>query len=293
MVANNLLRHRLTLLKKDAFRRLFLCPPALFALPLLPLSLLLCLSLSPAAIAAVADTACSSQQFDETATIRYIHDGDTLHLLDGRKVRLIGINTPELARDSKPAEPYAVAATDALKALFKDDKSIALLYGKDRKDHYGRFLAHALLADGQNVQIILLKQGLAQVITIPPNTRFASCYLEVEHQARCDKAGLWQNTNILEAKQLQNSHLGFHLIRGNVENIQINDKGIWLDLDHKLTVGIRPENQALFDKTTIDAMLHQTVIVRGWVNKSDKSTPYYVRIRHPLSLQVADNYNCP
>ena len=283
----------MTLLKKDAFRRLFLCPPALFALPLLPLSLLLCLSLSPAAIAAVADTACSSQQFDETATIRYVHDGDTLHLVDGRKVRLIGINTPELARDSKPAEPYAVAATDALKALFKDDKSIALLYGKDRKDHYGRFLAHALLADGQNVQIILLKQGLAQVITIPPNTRFASCYLEVEHQARCDKAGLWQNTNILEAKQLQNSHLGFHLIRGKVENIQINDKGIWLDLDHRITVGIRPENLAQFDINTIKNLLHQAVIIRGWVNKSDKSTPYYVRIRHPLSLQVADNYNCP
>jgi len=277
----------MTLIKKDAFRRLFLCP-----LVLLQLAFLLCLPFSPAIYAAATDTACSSQQIDEVATIRYIHDGDTLHLKDGRKIRLIGINTPELARDSKPAEPYAVAATDALKTLFKDNKSIALLYGKDKKDHYGRYLAHALLTDGQNVQAELLKQGLAQVITIPPNTRFASCYLEAEHQARCNKAGLWQNSNIVAAAQLQNSHIGFHLIQGKVENIRTNNKGIWLDLDHKLTVGIRPENQALFDKKTIDALLHQTVIVRGWVNKSDKSTPYYVRVRHPLSIQLAESYSC-
>jgi len=277
----------MTLIKKDAFRRLFLCPRVL-----LTLAFLLCLPLSPAFYAATADTACSSQQSDDIATIRYIHDGDTLHLEDGRKIRLIGINTPELARDNKPAEPYAVAATNALKALFKDDKSIALLFGKDRKDHYGRYLAHALLADGQNVQAILLKQGLAQVITIPPNTRFAACYLEIEHQARCDKAGLWHDTNIVAAAQLQNSHLGFHLVQGKVENIRTNDKGIWLDLDHKLTVGIRPENLALFDKKTIDELLHQTVIVRGWINKSDKTNPYYVRIRHPLSILLAESYSC-
>jgi endonuclease YncB( thermonuclease family) len=273
--------------KKDALQRLFLCPRVL-----LPLSFLLCLSLSQAALAATAGIACASEQFDESAKIRYIHDGDTLHLVDGRKIRLIGINTPELARDNKPAEPYALAATDALKSLFKNDKSIKLLYGKDKKDHYGRTLAHALLPDGQNVQAILLKQGLARVITIPPNTRFASCYLEMEHQARCDKTGLWQNANIIEAKQLDNSHIGFQLVQGRVESIHNNDKGIWLDLDNKLTIGIRPENQALFDVRTIDKLLHQSVIVRGWVNRSDKTTPYYVRIRHPLSIQLANTYSC-
>jgi len=42
-----------------------------------------------------AEPACPADSFDETTTVRYIHDGDTLHLKDGRKVRLIGINTPE------------------------------------------------------------------------------------------------------------------------------------------------------------------------------------------------------
>jgi endonuclease YncB( thermonuclease family) len=34
-------------------------------------------------------------------------DGDTLELSDGTKVRLIGVDTPELARAGRPAEPFA------------------------------------------------------------------------------------------------------------------------------------------------------------------------------------------
>jgi endonuclease YncB( thermonuclease family) len=267
--------------KKDALRRLFLCP----------LFIVLSLSFS-SVLSAYADTACSSRQFDELSTIRYIHDGDTLNLVDGRKIRLIGINAPELARDNKPAEAYAAEATAALKSLFSKDKTIGLIYGKEKKDRYGRVLAHAMLADGQNVQSILLKQGLALVITIPPNTGFASCYLEIENQARCNKAGLWQDSSILAARELKNSHIGFHLVQGKVENITRNDKGIWLDIDHTLTVGIRPENQPLFDIKNINQLLHQTVIVRGWINKSDKSTPFYLRLRHPLSMQLASSYSC-
>lgn len=274
-------------IKKDAIRRLFLCPQ--FFLPLL---LLIGVAQSPAVLADTAAATCASGLFDETAKIHHIHDGDTLTLVDGRKVRLIGINTPELARDNKPAEPYAQAATDALKSLFEKDRTIKLLHGKDKMDHYGRTLAHALLPDGQNVQSILLKLGFARVITIPPNTRFVPCYLEMERQARCDKAGLWRDTDIVEAKSLDSSHTGFQLVQGRVESIHKNDKGIWLDLDNKLTIGIRPENQALFDAKTIDTLLHQTVIIRGWVNRSDKATPYYVRIRHPLAIQPTNTYSC-
>ena len=82
---------------------------------------------------ALAGPGCSSGQFDETSKIRYIYDGDTLRLNDGRKIRLIGINTPELAHDGKPAEAFAFEAKNTLKSLFKNDKSIALVYGKEKK----------------------------------------------------------------------------------------------------------------------------------------------------------------
>lgn len=257
---------------------------------------LLCLTCFFIPLSALADKACTSDKYDETATIRHIYDGDTLRLDDGRKIRLIGINTPELGKKDKPAEPYAIKAKNALKAIVKESKSITLRYGKDKKDRYGRFLAHVFLADGQNIQATLLNQGLARVITVPPNTQFTSCYLDVERQARCNKTGLWHNTDILEANKLEEHHVGFHLVQGKVKNISTNNKGIWLNIDNKLTIGIRPDNQPLFNIDTINKLSNQTIMVRGWINKqankTNKSTLYYMRIRHPLSIQLASEFSC-
>ncbi len=241
---------------------------------------------------ALADNACSSEHIDETTTIRYVYDGDTLQLRDGRKVRLIGINTPELERKNKAGEPFGIAAKSALKDIFKNHKTIALHYGEEKKDHYGRFLAHGFLTDGQNIQALLLNLGLARVITIPPNTQFSACYLEQEHKARCKKIGLWEQNKILQAKNLKNQHTGFHLVQGRVTNISTNTKGIWLNIDHKLTIGIRQENQDLFDIKTINNMVNQLVTVRGWINKSNKSTPFYMRVQHPLSIQLSETFSC-
>ncbi len=244
----------------------------------------------------IADSACNSEYIDETAAIRYIHDGDTLHLRDGRKVRLIGINTPELAHKKNgrkiSAEPFANAAKKALKHLFKNDKTISLRYGEDNKDRYGRYLAHGFLADGENIQAILLNQGLASAINVPPNTQFSACYLEQEFNARCKKMGLWRHGEILQAKNLKNKHAGFHLVQGIVREIRNNNKGIWLTLDHKLTVGIRSSDQLLFDAKAIKNMINQPITVRGWVNKSKQSTPFYMRVRHPLSIQLSENFSC-
>ncbi len=259
--------------------RLFLC--------LLSFSALLTPSIS-----VFAADACNSEYYDETTTIRYIYDGDTLQLGDGRKVRLIGINSPELSRNNKAAEPFALAAKNALSALFKTHKTIALRYGDEKKDRYGRFLAHGFLANGQNIQAILLNQGMARVITIPPNTTLSACYLKQEQKARCKKVGLWKHPLIIQAKNLNSQHAGFQLIKGRVTKIHTNSKGIWLTIGHKLTVGIRPDNQALFDLKRINSLLDQSIMVRGWLNKSKKSTLFYMRIRHPLSIQLPSTLSC-
>jgi len=271
------------LLKEGARRhnpeRLFLCLLRYFLLLTIPCT-------------ALADNACSSSYYDETTTIRYIYDGDTLQLRDGTKVRLIGINTPELGYGKKKTEPYATEAKNALEALFKDKKTIKLRYGKEKNDHYGRFLAHGFLANGQNIQTLLLQQGLARAITIPPNTQFAGCYFKQEQQAHCDKKGIWSKQQSLQAKNLKKRDTGFHLIHGRVTNIRFTHRGIWLDIDHKLTIGIRPDNLALFDIKTIKRMANQYIIARGWLNKSNKSTPFYMRVRHPMSIQLASSFAC-
>jgi endonuclease YncB( thermonuclease family) len=264
--------------KKDALRRLFLCLCCFTGLP------------------AVSAPACPTTDYDETTEIKYIVDGDTLHIKNGRKVRLIGINTPEAARDNHAAEPFSAEATNALKTLFTNNKSISLVYGKEKFDRYKRLLAHGFTANGENIQAILLAQGYARAITFPPNAQFSACYLQQERKARCNKTGLWKKIKPLAAKKLNDTHIGFQLVTGKLKNININRKGIWLNLDDKLTIGIRPGNQPLFDIDTIYRMLNKKIVVRGWLNKSKKTSaaisPYYIRVRHPSSIQLASTFAC-
>ena len=243
-----------------------------------------------------ASPACPGLDYDETSQIKYIHDGDTLHLKDGRKVRLIGINAPEAARGNNAAQPFAAEATQALKALFKGNKSISLIYGEEKHDRYQRLLAHGFSDSGENIQAALLAQGYARAITFPPNTQYSTCYLQQERKARCKKTGLWKKIKPLSAKKLDDTQIGFQLVRGKLKSININKKGVWLNLDDKLTVGIRPDNQSLFDIKTLQQMLEQKIVVRGWLNKSKKSKsvrrPYYIRVRHPSSIQLAEQFAC-
>jgi len=271
-------------------KRLFLCPGIRQLLRIAAMTLWLCsIAASPAALA---ETACPATFYDETTTIKYIHDGDTLHLKDGRKVRLIGINTPEVAHGDRSAEHYSAEAKNALKTLFRKSKRISLIYGKEKQDRYDRMLAHAFTTDGDNIQAALLTRGFARAITFPPNTRFSACYQQQERKARCAKTGLWKKQKPLSAKNLDDSDIGFQLIKGKLKNINSNKKGIWLKLDNKLTVGIRPDNHHLFEINKIDELLDKEIVVRGWLNKSKKDLPYYLRVRHPSAIQTAAAFTC-
>lgn len=294
--------------KKDATQRLFLCPGPgpgshpdsgsvagtgkLLGLLLLAHVLGLFLAFPASAATACPVTLLDSPHYDETTRVKFIYDGDTLQLQDGRKVRLIGINTPELSHGDRAAESYSNEAKQALQKLFDDNKTVSLVFGQEKHDHYKRVLAHGFTRDGSNIQAALLEQGLAHAVTFPPNDKFSSCYRQQERQARCELRGLWAKSTLLKAKDLKRSDTGFKIVSGKVKKITTNKKGIWLNLDDILTVGIRPDNLPSFDIDKLSRMLNQSVVVRGWINKSDKETPYYIRIRHPSALQSAQQFSC-
>ncbi len=240
---------------------------------------------------------CAASHIDSVGKLKYVSDGDTIVLQNGDKIRLIGINTPEVAHKSRngkirAAEPYGQAASDYLKQLLRKNTPVQLQLGEQAKDRYGRTLAHVFLANGENIQVKLLQQGLATTIAIPPNTVFASCYQAVEQQARCHQAGLWSlDSSILPSTEINSATKGFHLVTGKVEHIETNRHGTWLHLAGDLTLGIRPENKPLFDMNRINTLTGKTLLVRGWVNRTKKKTAY-IRIRHPLSLSVADSSHC-
>jgi len=131
---------------------------------------------------------------NEIAQVSYVHDGDTVILEDGRKVRLLGMNAPEVKKGDTPAEEGGYKSRDALRELFKDNKNISLVFGKGQKDKYGRTLAHVLTEDGKNVQQILLAQGNAKALSIAPNTRLEDFYASVEAAAEQDDVNKWKKS---------------------------------------------------------------------------------------------------
>ena len=227
-----------------------------------------------------------------------MHDGDTVHLEDGRKVRLIGINTPELERDT-PAQAFATEARDALiAAIAPHNNRVDLVYGLERHDRYKRTLAHLFTPDGENLQAHLLLQGMATAIAHPPNIAYSECYARQEKTARCDGKGIWSNPEqaVLQAADLDAESKGYHLVSGKVEHISQTAKGVWIFMS-ELMLGIPRKNLADFDQAELLFLRGKQLTARGWIQpksrkqankkfRHGRTVRYYMHIRHPSAIEI-------
>ena len=72
-----------------------------------------------------------------------------------------------------------------------------LEYDVEKKDRYARTLAYVYLEDGTFVNAKILEEGYGQVMTVPPNVKNAQYFLDLERQARQNRAGLWKITDAM------------------------------------------------------------------------------------------------
>jgi len=124
-------------------------------------------------------------------------DGDTIEVAYGghtERIRYIGINTPEVHHPTKGEEPGGREAAEINRQLLAG-KRVQLEPDVQLRDHYGRMLAYVWIAqkDGSRVMVNaeLLRLGYAQVMTIPPNVRYAETFLKLQREAREARRGLW------------------------------------------------------------------------------------------------------
>ena len=144
-------------------------------------------------VAAVSVLRCG-QALPEQATVRRVIDGDTIELTDGRLIRYLGIDTPELRRREGDRwvidpEPFGQDAKDA-NARLVEGKTVTLEYDAQTHDRYGRLLAYVYV-DGQMVNAKLLEEGYASALTIPPNVRYTERFRRLVQKARRTQRGLW------------------------------------------------------------------------------------------------------
>ncbi len=115
-------------------------------------------------------------------------DGDTLWLSGIGKVRLIGVDTPEV---HGAVECYGREASAFVRRLLPLGARVRYALGVDPRDRYGRALAYVYTQDGGFLNLILVRRGYAQPLTIPPNDRFADRFLAAARAARARRDGLW------------------------------------------------------------------------------------------------------
>lgn len=243
-------------------------------------------------LAASADESCAADRIDEWVTVARVVDGDTLRLRDGRSVRFIGINTPEIGRKGKPSEAFAEQARDTLKQLLGANAQVGLRFGRERKDRYGRLLAHVFRADGRSLQAELLTRGLAAQIVLPPNVGMLACYRTAEREARATQLGVWATIYRPQAiAGLSKQTRGFRIIRGTVTSLGESKYSVWLNFPRRagervregVAVRIPRKDLGNFPRGFLAELKGQQIVARGWM--FTHKNQLIMLVRHPASLE--------
>lgn len=232
------------------------------------------------------DESCRTGNLQEKVAVDHVIDGDTIILSDDRHVRLIGIDTPEIGYDGRKSEAGADEARDYLGRLLKTNKTIFIIYDRQRKDHYQRTLAHLFLQDGTNIQSLLLKRGLATPLTIPPNLDMLDCYQSSSLYARQQHIGLWalHKYQPTPVAALSAVHPGYRIVIGTITRVGESKSSIWINLENNMAVRITREDLKYFASLHLDQLEGKQLAARGWLYFQNGE--YRMRIRHPVDIDI-------
>ena len=119
-------------------------------------------------------------------------DGDTIDVeVNGvsKRVRYIGIDTPEIGHDGKVDECFAVAAKERNEELLADG-AVRLVKDVSEVDQYGRLLRYVYTGEVM-INERLVEEGYARLVTFPPDVEKTELFRGLERTARAEELGLW------------------------------------------------------------------------------------------------------
>ncbi len=243
--------------------------------------------------------ACPPRHIDEVARVNYVYDGDTLQLEDGRKIRLIGIDTAEIFSKRGSIDESVKHSGEQAKAALKrllsrSSQHIGLAFGAQRFDRYQRTLAHVYLPDGENLQAALISQGHAIAFTTPPNDFMSDCYRRLEVMAMSKKLGIWAlpRYQLKRTAQLTQNSDGFHRLQAKVTRIWQTPYRVTLLLDDSVEVKIRRYDLPNFNAHMLNTLENKNIEIRGWLHiknvaqSTDDKKQYFMTLRHPDAIKV-------
>src|SRR4051812_45107727 len=125
----------------------------------------------------------------DAVLVRRVVDGDTIDVATIGRVRLLGIDAPEIGRGYDTSAPFGREARQRLTSLVLH-RWVRLEQEGQRLDAYNRHLAYVLTEDGQFVNALLVRDGLARVSARVPLTRLAELK-RAEADAQAFRRGMW------------------------------------------------------------------------------------------------------
>ncbi|GAB6068199.1 thermonuclease family protein [Methylothermus subterraneus] len=214
----------------------------------------------------------------------YVYDGDTVKLADGRRVRLLNINAPEVKTRAKDGEPGGEQAKRALQRQVLG-RQVRLEFDVEAQDKYGRTLAYLFTADGSHINQALVREGLAVTNIHPPNLKYAEAILAAQREAEIAKRGIWGMRSFapkpVETLRRAKRH-GWQRVQGKVAQIRTLRSFIELEFAPDLVVLIPKANLKWFPSPY--AYLGKQVEVRGWPAR--RRGKVSILVRHPSALQA-------
>lgn len=129
---------------------------------------------------------------DENAVlVTKVIDGDTIEIEGHRKVRYIGIDTPELHHPKKSVQCFGKEA-QIMNSTLVEGKEVRLDKDVSNTDRYGRLLRYVYNGDLM-INDYLVRQGYARAATFPPDVKYAAKFRQAEQEARENSRGLWKS----------------------------------------------------------------------------------------------------
>jgi len=132
-------------------------------------------------------------------------DGDTFIIHTGQKIRLIGIDTPEV-RDNKKLLLDSQRTGESIQSIKQKgqralefatgliaNKTVGLEFDEQKYDKYGRLLAYAWLEDETLINAIIIQEGYAIPLKKSPNLKYCDLFYRLYLEAKKNKKGIWKD----------------------------------------------------------------------------------------------------
>lgn len=144
----------------------------------------------------------------ETVILLDVSDGDTIIVKwrgQRERVRLLLIDAPEMnyTRKGPQPDPYALEAKIFVENELLLASCVELELDSQERDRHGRLLAH-LFADGKNINLALLEEGLARYAFDYGQYKYEKDYRAAEKRAKKRKQNIWSRNNYVTKRGFRN-----------------------------------------------------------------------------------------